>query len=180
MLTETALTEASIRNIFEYERSRASALFTHWEHPFSALSFNRAKRAYGHAHADGRIVLSNTFVGTSATADLQDTIRHELAHLIAGIRFKHGPRWQQVAQTLGARPRASGRSESSELQEKMSDAPFTLIAVMRDGEARTMRKVFRRARRYLDYRYGKRGQRYHIKGEFIERFEYLDHREQQS
>jgi predicted SprT family Zn-dependent metalloprotease len=125
------------------------------------------------------VVLSNTFLGTSATADLQDTIRHELAHLIAGIRFKHGPRWQQVAHSLGARPRASGRSQSSELQEKMSDAPFTLIAIMRTGEELVMRKVYRRARRYQDYRYGKRGQRYHIRGEFVERFEYLDHRGQQ-
>ncbi|MFT4769134.1 MAG: hypothetical protein ACI8RN_002274 [Glaciecola sp.] len=177
MQTEAELTKPAIRTIFERERCRASALFAHWEHPFTALSFNRARRSYGHAHADGRIVLSNTFVGTSATTDLEDTIRHELAHLIAGIRFKHGPRWQQVAASLGARPRASGRSESSELHEKMSDAPFTLIAVMRDGEERAMRRVFRRARRYVDYRYGKRGQRYHIGGDFIERFEYLDHRE---
>ncbi|MDP5070860.1 MAG: SprT-like domain-containing protein, partial [Congregibacter sp.] len=95
--TEITLTETTIRTIFERERCRALAQFADWEHPFTSLRFNRARRAYGHAHQDGRIVLSNTFLGTTAVAELEDTIRHELAHLIAGIRFKHGPRWRQVA-----------------------------------------------------------------------------------
>lgn len=122
-------------------------------------------------------MLSNTFMGTTAVDDLKDTIRHELAHLVAGIRFKHGPRWRQTAVRLGATPRASGRSQSVELHKKMSDAPFTLIAVMRTGEERIMRKVYRRARRYIDYRYGKGGLRYHVHGEFIDRFVYIDNRD---
>ncbi|WP_439108039.1 SprT-like domain-containing protein [Congregibacter sp.] len=177
--TEVPLTRDAIRAIFERERHKADALFSHWEHPFSGLTFNRARRSYGQAHRDGRVVLSNTFVGTTAFADLEDTIRHELAHLIAGIRYKHGPRWRKVAISLGATPRASGRSESDELHDKMSDAPFTLIAVMQSGEERVIRRVYRRARSYINYRYGKRGQRYHIHGEFVERFLYVDHRNQQ-
>lgn len=173
---EHPLNESAIRRIFARELAKARAEFADWEHPFTELSFNRAKRSYGHAHHDGRIVLSNSFFGTNAVADLEDTIRHELAHLIAGIRFKHGPRWRQIAECLGATPRASGRSQSDELHEKMSDAPFTLIAVMQNGEERTMRHVYRRARRYLEYRYGKRGQKYHVRGEFIERFVYIDNR----
>ncbi len=116
-------------------------------------------------------------MGTTAVADLEDTIRHELAHLIAGIRYKHGPRWQHVATRLGATPRASGRSEDDVLHEKMSHARFTLIAIMENGEERTVRKVHRRSRRYTEYRLGRRGQRYHIKGDFVERFVYLDEQE---
>lgn len=173
---DTPLTEASIRTIFARELREAQARFAHWEHAFAELSFNHARRSYGQAHIDGRVVLSKTFIGTSAVADLEDTIRHELAHLIAGIRHKHGPRWRQVAASLGATPRASGRSQNAELDDKMSDAPFTLIAVMRNGDERVLRKVYRRSRRYADYLYGKRGQRYHIHGEFVERFVYVDHR----
>lgn len=171
------LTENAIRHIVARERLRAEALFTDWEHPFRELSFNRARRSYGQAHRDGRMVLSRSFLGTTALADLEDTIRHELAHLIAGIRFKHGPRWRHVASTLGAIPRASGRSEDAELHEKMSHARFTLIAIMQNGEERTVRKVHRRSRRYAEYRLGRRGQRYHIKGDFVERFVYIDEQE---
>jgi hypothetical protein len=170
------LTEAAIKETVEREYCRAFALFPTWEHPFSAFGFSRARRAFGQAHQDGRLLLSRSFIGTDAVDDLQDTIRHELAHLIAGIRFKHGPRWQQVDVTLGACPRASGRSSNSDLHARMTDAPFTLIAVMSTGEERTLRRVFRRARRYIDYRLGHKGQQYHIHGELIQRFRYLDHR----
>jgi len=39
-----------------------------------------------------------------------DTIRHEVAHAIAGHRAGHGPEWKRVARNLGMRrPRASRR-----------------------------------------------------------------------
>lgn len=170
------LTEAAIGEIVERERCRALALFPKWEHPFTAFGFNRARRAFGQAHHDGRLLLSRSFVGTDAVDDLEDTVRHEFAHLIAGIRFKHGPRWQRVAVALGAHPRASGRSSNNDLHERMTDAPFTLVAVMSTGEERMLRRVFRRARRYIDYRLDHNGLRYHIHGEMIQRFRYLDHR----
>ncbi|MFT7287968.1 MAG: putative SprT family Zn-dependent metalloprotease [Halieaceae bacterium] len=171
------LTRSEIRGIVEQELQRALSRYPKWVHPYTGLEFNRARRTFGQAHRDGRVVLSDRFVGTAALTDLIDTVRHELAHLIAGIPAKHGPRWKAVAVALGAVPRASGRSVDAHLQQRMSDAPFTLIAEMRSGEELEIRKVFRRSRRYLDYRYGTKGQRYHIKGDWVERFHYVDHRQ---
>ncbi|GAB5412620.1 MAG: hypothetical protein Cons2KO_02230 [Congregibacter sp.] len=168
------LTRADIEAIVNAEHQRARELFPDWVHPFTHLKISRARRSYGHAHQDGHMAISDNFIGTTAREDLLDTIRHEFAHLIVGIRHKHGPRWRAAAASLGAIPKASGRSRGEDLHQRMNDAPLTLIAVMQSGEERVMKRVFRRSRRYLDYRYSVWGDRYHIDGEFIERFRYRE------
>lgn len=120
------------------------------------------------------MALSDSFIGTTARDDLLDTIRHEFAHLIVGIRHKHGPRWRTAAASLGAVPKASGKSLGKDLHQRMTKAPLTLIAVMKNGDERVMKQAFRKSRRYLDYRYTAWGDRYHIDGEFIERFRYRE------
>jgi len=154
------------------ELDRALALFPDWAHPFAGLSFNRARRCYGQAHHDGRIVLSTLFLGTAALADLEDTVRHELAHLIAGIEERHGPRWRAVARTLGAVPRAAGRSHSPELSARMDDAPWTLVAVLASGEECELKPAFRRDRRFMNYRLGAGNRRYRFAGEDVLCFRY--------
>jgi len=156
------------------EVDRALALYPTWVHPFAGLSFNRARRTYGQAHRDGRIVLSSVFLGTAALGDLEDTVRHELAHLIVGIDQRHGPAWRQVAKRLGATPRATGRSQAPDLAQKMEAAPYTLMAVLASGEEREVKPVFRRSKRYLDYRYRVRGRNYIIAGQTVLRFYYAD------
>ena len=170
------LTEASIGELIEREYQRARELYPRWVHPFAGFSFSRSRRCYGQARHDGHMLISRSFLGTQAVADLEDTVRHEFAHLIAGIRARHGAPWRVIAQSLGARPRATGQSIDAGLNERMSDAPFTLLAVLQGGEERVLRKVFRRSRRYLDYRLGHRGQRYTVSGIAVERFRYIDHR----
>lgn len=154
------------------ELDRALALYPDWAHPFAGLSFNRARRCYGQAHRDGRMVLSTVFLGTTALEDLEDTVRHELAHLIAGIEARHGPRWRAVAKRLGAVPRASGRSQSAELNARMDDAPWTLVAVLASGEERELKPAFRRNRRFTEYRLGSGPQRYRCAGQDVLCFKY--------
>jgi len=154
------------------ELDRALGLFPDWAHPFAGLSFNRARRCYGQAHRDGRVVLSTVFLGTAALNDLEDTVRHEFAHLIVGIEARHGPRWRAVARALGAVPRATGRSQSPDLAARMDDAPFTLVAVLESGEERELKPAFRRNRRFLDYRLGRGAQRYRCAGQDVLFFEY--------
>ncbi|MFK7829873.1 MAG: SprT-like domain-containing protein [Congregibacter sp.] len=172
----SSLSKNEIERIVGEELQRALSLFPNWVHPFSSLEFNNSRRTFGQAHQDGKVVLSNSFIGTCASEDLVDTVRHEFAHLIVGIRQKHNVRWRMAAASLGARPKATGRSKAEDLHERMTDAPFTLIAVMLNGDERVMRQVFRRSKRYLDYCYERGGDRYHIDGEFIARFRYEDNR----
>jgi hypothetical protein len=166
------LDETIIGAVVLRELDRALALFPDWAHPFAGLSFNRARRCYGQAHRDGRMVLSTLFIGTTALDDLEDTVRHEFAHLIAGIEARHGPQWRSVAKRLGAVPRASGRSRSPELNARMDDAPWTLVAVLASGEERELKPAFRRNRRFADYRLGAGPQRYRCGGQDVLCFRY--------
>ncbi len=168
------ISEDSIGELIDAELLRAQQLFPVWQHPYSGFRLNRARRSYGHAHRDGSLVLSRQFIGTSALSDLRDTIRHEFAHLIAGIDKRHGARWKQVASALGAIPRASGRSECDDLHRRMNAAPYTLIAVMSSGEERVLKPAFRRSKRYQDYELGKGGRRYRVGRDWILRFRYED------
>ncbi|MEM6774306.1 MAG: SprT-like domain-containing protein [Pseudomonadota bacterium] len=170
------LDRTTISVIVLREVDRALARYPEWTHPFAGLDFNRARRSYGQAHLDGRIVISTVFFGTSALDDLEDTVRHEIAHLVVGIDARHGPRWRRVARALGAVPRASGRSTCDSLNERMDDAPYTLVAVLVSGEECEVKSVYRRSRRYQDYRLGERGAHYRYRGESVLRFEFRERR----
>jgi hypothetical protein len=158
------------------EVERAMGLYPDWAHPFAGLQMNRARRSYGQAHRDGRIVISKVFLGTGALADLEDTVRHEIAHLIVGIDERHGPRWRRVARRLGAVPRASGRSQAEDLGRRMDNAPYTLVAVLESGEECEIKTVFRRSRRYLEYRLNEGGACYRFRGSRVSRFIYRSRR----
>ena len=170
------LSKEDIQQLATIEYERALELFPNWQHPYSHIELTRSKRCFGQAHIDGRILLSQSFLGTTAVEDLRDTLRHEFAHLIVGIDQKHNAHWRCAAASLGATPKACGNARSEELNQRMSDAPFTLVAIMQSGEEKELRQVHRRSRRYQDYRYSPFGQRYHIDGEWVERFRYDSNR----
>ena len=170
------LTETTVRELVAQEYERAASMFPDWAHPYSGLRFSRSKRCFGQAHIDGTLVLSRSFLGTDASEDLLDTIRHEFAHLVVGIRHKHNERWRCAAASLGATPHARGNATNEALNEKMSEAPFTLVAVLRSGEERVLKPVHRRSRNYLNYRFNPFGQRYQLDGEWIDHFRYDDNR----
>ena len=146
------LTAEDMRSLTADEVQRAQALYPRWAHPYRSLSLSRARRILGQAHSDGQVMLSTVFLGTLAHDDLRDTIRHELAHLIVGIRARHGPRWREVAAALGAEPRAGAGARSEELRDRMDDAPWSLVAVLADGSEVELRKAYRRSPQYLNYR----------------------------
>ena len=46
--------------------------------------------------------------GTAPMEGVLDTIRHEVAHILAGPRAKHGPKWKNWARRVGAKPNRCG------------------------------------------------------------------------
>lgn len=52
----------------------------------------------------GRIELSEAWTRNHPRAKVEDTIKHEIAHALAGHEAGHGPRWQSQARSLGAEP----------------------------------------------------------------------------
>src|SRR3954451_12953426 len=60
-----------------------------------------------------RIEIAEFYARNSPPETVLDTLRHEIAHAIAGPAAKHGPRWKAVAVRLGATPRSCETSHQA-------------------------------------------------------------------
>lgn len=71
-----------------------------------SFAFNRRKSSLGLCNYDTkRIELSAFFVAANDDDAVGDTVRHEIAHALAGREAGHGPAWVTVCQRIGATPR---------------------------------------------------------------------------
>lgn len=73
------------------------------------FAFDRARRRAGCCHyptgsRPGRITLSVHFVERNPAEEVDETIRHEIAHALAGREAGHGPAWRAACARVGARP----------------------------------------------------------------------------
>jgi predicted SprT family Zn-dependent metalloprotease len=52
----------------------------------------------------GKIQLSRYYVEKNNQEEIMETVRHEIAHALAGCDAGHGPRWKQECLRVGAKP----------------------------------------------------------------------------
>jgi predicted SprT family Zn-dependent metalloprotease len=60
-----------------------------------------------------RIEIAEYYALNSPQESVLDTLRHEIAHAIAGPKAGHGPAWKAVAVRIGAKPRACDNSDET-------------------------------------------------------------------
>jgi SprT protein len=66
------------------------------------MGFDNARQRAGQTNYDMRIVtLSRYFVQFNTPERIEQTIRHELAHVLAGHQAGHGPKWKAMCQVTG-------------------------------------------------------------------------------
>jgi predicted SprT family Zn-dependent metalloprotease len=83
----------------------------------------RMRRLLGRAYpAEHTIRLSTWLDNTQA----HDTLRHELAHIAAGVQRKapHGRKWQEWAVRLGVEPRATARAAPSNAPKRADNRRY--------------------------------------------------------
>jgi hypothetical protein len=72
------------------------------------FAWDSARRRAGATHFDlrggGKITLARDIMAGWSLADCENTIRHEIAHALAGPRAGHGPRWALQCIALGIKP----------------------------------------------------------------------------
>jgi predicted SprT family Zn-dependent metalloprotease len=69
------------------------------------FQFNARKRQLGLCYEGKKtIALSYHFCELNPPEVVEDTIRHQLAHALVGVKAGHGPVWQAKARELGANP----------------------------------------------------------------------------
>lgn len=72
----------------------------HWR-----FEFDRAVRRFGCCYAlQRKITLSRTLVELNDEHEVEDVILHEIAHALAPLGEHHGPKWKEIAASIGARP----------------------------------------------------------------------------
>lgn len=106
------------------------------------FAWNDRKGAYGLCRFGKKTIELSRPLTALETDDraVLDTIRHELAHALAGPAARHGPEWKQWAALLGCRPRAERRFS---LEAPSLPGAYALIAVI-DGEERVVKHYHRR------------------------------------
>ena len=77
---------------------------SHWK-----VSLNsRLTRALGRCvYSRNEIELQRRYVQENSVEIILDTIRHEIAHALAGYKAGHGPEWRMWARKVGANPEAT-------------------------------------------------------------------------
>jgi len=98
------------------------------QHGLDALGwrfqYDRAKRRLGCCNSSKRLItMSSFFVQNSEECHVKDTILHEIAHVLAGLKNHHNRIWKIQARTIGC----SGRITASGLEIKRAKGRYKWI-----------------------------------------------------
>jgi len=78
------------------------------------FAWNRRKSAFGVCRFGRRTIeLSGPLVDVNDRAKIENTVRHEIAHALAGPGKGHGPEWKRQCAVTGAVPKACTEGESA-------------------------------------------------------------------
>lgn len=118
-----------VRNLCESLMKRHLDL-TVWE-----FGFDSAKRRLGACHWENhRLTVSRYLVDLHTLDEIDQVMRHEIAHALAGSNAGHGPKWRKLATSIGYRHvKISG--------DQIGDATAKLIGTCPSGH-----KVYRHRR----------------------------------
>jgi predicted SprT family Zn-dependent metalloprotease len=82
---------------------------------------NNKTGAAGYTNFTSKVItLSKPHAQVHSAAEVDDTIRHEIAHALAGFHAGHGYQWQVLARQLGAKPEATMSPEGPSLRETLA------------------------------------------------------------
>lgn len=86
----------------EFGLINTNPLKMHWRFEFD----NRRTRfgACYHSYSDPRITLSRPLVLLNDQKQVEDTIRHEIAHALCPVKSGHGECWKNMCAVTGAKP----------------------------------------------------------------------------
>ncbi|WP_018984063.1 SprT-like domain-containing protein [Salinimonas chungwhensis] len=149
-------------------KARKAFLEAHWAHPFSKLTVEMLATKYGEASRDGTIRISSAFLNTPALAQLTNTLLHEIAHLIVGLKQGHNKQFRHALERL----LESERLPSEALKQSIkNNTPYKyrLLAYTSAGQVLDLGGAYRRTKRYLQYKGN-----HSFKGIRIDRYEYVN------
>ena len=86
-------------------REKANRLMQEHELEDWSFEFDNAKKRFGYcSYTDNTISLSEKLVEMNNEQEVEDVIRHEIAHALVGSGHGHDRAWKQKAEEVGADP----------------------------------------------------------------------------
>ena len=103
------------------------------------ITTSNAKKALGRCFFRNgrpvRIDLSSYWTNRLPESEVRDTILHEIAHALAGVKAGHGPEWKAAAVKVGANPKRLV-DLPEELMNKIRSEISNYIAVCRNSQCK--------------------------------------------
>ena len=78
----------------------------------------KAKRRLGVCKYRSKTIEVSRWVFELCPENVDNTVRHEVAHAIAGYKAGHGPEWKRVARELGANPKSCAKVKPEQTAPK--------------------------------------------------------------
>ena len=148
----TITIEYIYKRIYELRNETIKIIPEHkWDVQLASVGMTNRKRAAGLASSTGDRLINQAFVGTELFDKLDDTIRHELAHLAAGVRQGHNRIWKRVAHAFGCDIHKTEYAEAEQTLSRKIQHKYWLIAITDTGERITIRSADRKSRRYTHH-----------------------------
>lgn len=123
-------------------------------------------RPFGKVNNKGVMYINSSYIGTEMYEDLIDTIKHELAHLIVGFQYDHGPVWKACCVEIGCAPVATRKLTNKDYIK--NNYNFVLMAEFVDGEVMRIKECMRRSSKYTNAKAGQ----YRVRGKVVSKFYY--------
>ena len=94
-------------NLVDAESLARSLMREHGLTPRWKFSFDRAIRRFGCCNERKRLItLSARLTELNSEYEVRDTILHEIAHALVGVRAGHGRKWRRMASIIGCNARS--------------------------------------------------------------------------
>jgi len=119
-----------------------------WKITPTGVEFTTHKSVFGYATPKGKIEISKAFLETTAYSKLRYTLRHELAHLAAGLDQNHNRVFKRYEHAFGA---TSFDSEDVIQIENRINYKWTVTAHLENGTDREIGGVHRKTKKYSEY-----------------------------
>ena len=163
--------ESTIKNMYNECLAHAKSLIdvSKWTHQPTGIQLDTHKSKYGQATPDGLVLINTAFIGTDAINKLKETILHELAHLIVGLKHHHSRLFRNWEAIL-LKGVVVNESERNEVKNN-NGYKHRLLAIC-ENTVHDLGGAFRRTKKFRDYQ--PTDNRFiSVDGDKVIRFEYV-------
>ena len=167
------ITQELIQQLYQQILSEVQAIapLHNWVIQPTSVEMLSHKSKYGQATKDGKIQISEFFLGTDAVEKLKNTLRHEFAHLCIGLSHHHNKVFRRVEKQFGVTEAGNDQQECQKILNKIP-YKYTVFIHLMNGERVSLGGVHRKTKTYTEYDRNK--QPYSHKGVPILRFEFVE------